>query len=110
MTGSSEEPTGADPAAVERTVARISGAAVEENLKGTSPAERAASGPVVGCLWIAGAALVVAFFYFGFFAFALVDFWNDWRLIEPYVDERTSEILAVVYWPLIQLFEYLGLI
>lgn len=70
---------------------------------------RAADRALVGCLSIAGVFIVAAFFYFGFFAFALADGWYEWGLLEPYIDERTAEFLSVVYWPLIQLMLYFEL-
>jgi hypothetical protein len=108
VTGSSDSPAGAGPSAVERAVAGTTGASAEDDPQGTPPAERTANSALVGCLWLAGGALVLALFYFGFFAFAVADDWFGWGLLEPDLDDRTSEILYVVYWPLIHLYMWLG--
>jgi hypothetical protein len=87
-------------------------AAVVEVVEGDPSAERATNRPadraLVGCLYLVGAVAVAAFFYFGFFVFAVLDDRNQWGLLEPYLDERTSEILYILYWPLIHFYLWLG--
>jgi hypothetical protein len=87
-------------------------AMVAEEAEGDPSTERATSRPsdraLVGCLYLVGAVVIAAFFYVSFFVFAVLDDRNDWGLLEPYIDDQTSEILYVLYWPLIHLYLWLG--
>lgn len=65
---------------------------------------------LTGCFLVLAAFAIPAFVYFGFFAFALMNGWYGWGLLEPWVDERTGEFLEAIYWPLIVLCEYAELI
>lgn len=80
----------------------------EVGVSGEPADSHVADRTTVGCLYATGALAIAALLYVGFFVFAVLDDRNGWGLLEPYLNERTSEILYFIYWPLIHLYVWLS--